>query len=261
MEQNDIFIEKQGAIATMFLNRPEKRNALNLNMWKLIPIRLKELEEDKEVKVLIIRGRDDTAFAAGADIGEFQTLRMNPENARDYDYHVEEAETSLNQFSKPIIAMIQNFCIGGGCEIALACDLRFTSENGIFGITPSKLGLIYGVSATKNLVDTVGPSKAKDILFSGRFLNATEAYHIGLVDQVFPDDDIIEKTYEYARLVANRAQKTVKGSKKVVRYLLEDSSIQLNDIYSMMNDAIQSNDYKEGISAFLEKRKPNFKDI
>ncbi|PID20176.1 enoyl-CoA hydratase [Sporosarcina sp. P3] len=261
MNNEDMFIEKKGTIATLSFNRVQKRNALNLNTWKLIPSLLKRLEDDDEIKVVILRGKDSTAFAAGADISEFDEFLKDENALNDFDLSVEKAEAALQNFPKPIIAMIQNYCIGGGCQVALACDMRFTSDNGVFGITPARLGVIYGLNATKNLVDTVGPSRAKDILFSGRFLHAEEALRIGLVDKVYPDDEIIVKTYEYANLLASKAQKSIKGSKKIIKIILDDSTMNKSEVDSLMKDAYESKDFKEGYTSFIEKRTPNFIDI
>ncbi|MDQ0339955.1 enoyl-CoA hydratase/carnithine racemase [Caldalkalibacillus uzonensis] len=261
MATEHLFLEKQGHVATLYLNRPEKKNALTYEMWAAIPGFIEEVEADDEIKVLIIRGVNGEAFAAGADISEFETLRSTPEGAMKYNEKVLAAEAALYNCSKPIIAMIQKYCIGGGCEIAAACDLRFTSENGIFGITPAKLGLIYDLSATKNVVDLIGPSRAKDILFSGRFLDAQEAFAYGLVDHVYPDEEIVEKTYAYAEMVASRAQKTVKGAKKIIREILNGATEETEEIKQMILDSFVSSDYKEGVRAFLEKRQPQFKEV
>lgn len=261
MSKGYVFTEKEGSIATLYFNRTEKRNALNLEMWTTIPELLKELELDDEIKVLVLRGVDETTFAAGADISEFKTLRSTVEGARQYNDKVLEAEAILYHFSKPTIAMIQKYCVGGGCELAMACDLRFSSENGIFGITPAKLGLIYNLAGTKNLVDIVGPARAKDILFSGRLLDAKEAYEFGLIDRVYNDKEVVHKTYEYAKLVSERAQKAVKGSKKIIKEILNGATEESTEITQMILNSFESEDYKEGVRAFLDKRKPNFKEV
>src|SRR5699024_1100088 len=128
-----------------------------------------------------------------------------------------EAGNALEDCSKPIIALIEGACVGGGSEIALSCDIRFSSKTAFFGITPSKIGLIYGVSQTKRLVNTVGPSRAKDILFSGRLFEASEAYNIGFVDYLYPENLIVEKTYDYANLLTTRSQDSIKASKFITK--------------------------------------------
>lgn len=255
--KDPILVHKCNGTATLSLNRPEKRNALTLSMWKQIPLILQDLADDQDVKVVIIKGVDDRAFSAGADISEFKEVRSSPEQSRKYDQDLTTAGDAIQAFPKPVIALVQRHCIGGACELALACDLRFSSDNGIFGITPSKLGIVYGLPQTRRLIEVVGPSRAKDILFSGRFLDAEEAYKIGLVDRIIKDEEVVEKTYEYAQLLAQRSQITIQGAKKIIGNLLKGEE----EIKSTMvvEESYNSEDFKEGVQAFLEKRKPNFK--
>jgi enoyl-CoA hydratase len=256
---NEVYLEKEGAIATLFFNRPEKRNALTYGMWKSIPALLKDVEEDRNIKVLIIRGVDETAFAAGADISEFKTLRYSAEGADTYNKATLEAEEILGKLTKPTIAMIQGYCVGGGCELAVACDFRFSDTTGKYGITPAKLGLIYNLPGTKNLVDLVGPAKAKDILFSGRILDSEEADRIGLIDRLYSPDEVVEKTYEYAELLTRNAQMSIRGAKRVIHDVCSGVTEEHDEIAQLVLSSFESEDYKEGVQAFLEKRKPNFK--
>ncbi|MET3505375.1 enoyl-CoA hydratase-related protein [Halalkalibacter oceani] len=257
----DVFVEKNGGIATLFLNRPEKRNAFHFAMWQDIGKYVRELEEDDDVKVLIIRGVDETSFAAGADISEFKTLRYTAEGAKKYNDETMAMEEILLGCTKPTIAMIQRYCVGGGLELAMACDLRFSSETGLFAITPAKLGLIYNLKPTKRLVDLVGPARAKDILFSGRILDAKEAYEFRLIDRVYTEEEIIEKTYEYAALLTERAQRAVKGSKRIINEVVGGAQEESEEIAQLILDSFESSDYKEGVKAFQEKRKPVFKEV
>lgn len=256
---NSLSINKSEGVATIHLNRPKKKNTITLKMWKEIPKILNEMEADTDVKTVIIRGADETVFSAGADINEFVTEREKSSNAMNYDMHVTNAGDALESFSKPLIAMIEGPCIGGGCDLALACDLRFSSVTGVFGITPAKIGLVYGVPQTKRLVETVGPSRAKDILFSGRFLNAKEAYNIGLVDRVYKTNEIIEKTYSYAKLLGERSQITIHGAKKINKAILEKKE-DTKEIKNVIYKSYYSTDIQEGVLAFQEKRPPEFKE-
>lgn len=253
-EQKSILISKMEDIATIYLNRPEKKNAMTLDMWKQIPQILDELEYNLEVKVVIIRGINDEVFCAGADIKEFSVERMDATSAQNYDNYLTAAGEALENFPKPVIAMIEGPCIGGGSELALACDIRFSSDTGIFGITPAKIGLIYGVPQTKRLIDAVGPSRAKDILFSGRFLDSTEAHQVGLIDFVYPKESIVEETYNYARLLGTRSQATIKAAKLITKLILEGEV----DKDFEHNLKFYSTDIHEGIKAFKEKRQPQF---
>lgn len=259
MIYNELYIEKENHIATLYINRPEKRNAFTFDMWNAIPDLLKTLEEDSDVKVVILRGVDDTSFSAGADISEFRTIRSSVDGAGIYNEANEAAIESLGNFSKPTIAMVQGFCIGGGCEIAVACDFRFSDTTGKFGITPAKLGLIYSMTGTKNLVNLVGSSNAKDILFSARIMNQDEAFRIGLINQIYSPEELVEKTYEYAALLARNAQLTIRGSKKIINEILNSERKETDEISDLILSSYVSEDYKEGINAFIEKRKPTFK--
>lgn len=261
MRKEFLYVEIRDSIATLFINRPDKRNALNFEMWSEIPDILHALEQDEDVKLLIIRGSDETAFAAGADISEFTTLRSTAVGEKIYNQKVTMAESAIIHFSKPTIAMIQKYCIGGGCMIALACDMRFSSESGVFGITPAKLGLIYPFSGTKNLVDLVGIARAKDLLYSGRELNVYEAYSFGLVDRIYAEEEIVAKTYEYAELLTKRSQKTIKGAKKIIADIKNGLDVETEEIKQLVDGSYSSSDYKEGVKAFLEKRLPIFKEI
>lgn len=261
MDKGYLYLKKRNAIATLVLNRPEKRNVLNYEMWCAIPELIRQAEEDDEIKVLIVRGADESAFSAGADVSEFTTLRSTAEGERVYNEAVMRAEAAFYHFSKPVIAMIQKYCIGGGSLLALACDLRFCSENGVFGITPSKLGIVYAFSGTKKLVELAGAARAKDILFSGRELDAREAYAYGLVDRVFPDREIAEKTYEYAEMLTRRSQTSIKGAKKVIREIMNGAVEESEEVSRLVASSYASEDYKEGVRAFLEKRLPNFREI
>jgi enoyl-CoA hydratase len=251
-------IEREDNLAWLVIDRPDKRNALNYEMWMALPELAAELEADPAVRVVILRGVDDSAFSAGADISEFETLRANSEGARTYNAATHAGERAIAELRKPTVAMVQGPCIGGGCGLALACDFRFSDENGRFGITPAKLGMVYSLTATKQLVDVVGPSHAKYILFSGLQLDAERAYQIGLVNELVPTAEIVGRTRRFASIVASRAQYAVRGTKRVVELILDGESEDNEETKSLRNDAFDTEDYQEGVRAFLEKRKPVF---
>jgi enoyl-CoA hydratase len=259
IKTESIYLVKEGSIATIYLNRPDKRNAMNYEMWSKLPELLEEAESNPSIKALILRGVNDVAFSAGADISEFKEVRSNGKQSRLYDQTTHRANECLANFKKPSIALIQGYCVGGGAGLALDCDFRFSDTNGRFGITPSKLGLVYGTSSTKRIVDLVGPAKAKDILMSGRIMNVEEAYRIGLIDCILQPDEIEEKTYEYANLIASRAQFTVRAAKQIVKEVLNGAMKNSDEINRLVEEAYDTEDYKEGVRAFMEKRKPDFK--
>jgi enoyl-CoA hydratase len=259
MGNNHVYLEKNGAVATLFFNRPEKRNALTHEMWKAIPGLVKDAGEDANIKVLVLRGVDETSFAAGADISEFKTLRSTAAGAKIYNDATHEAERAVATFKKPTIAMVQGFCIGGGCELAAACDFRFADTTARFGITPAKLGLVYGLDATKQLVDLVGPSNAKYILFSGNHLDVQKASSFGLVNEIYSPEEIVEKTYEFAETLCTRAQFTVRSMKYIINQVAAGVAEDTEETKRLRLVSFETEDYKEGVSAFMEKRKPEFK--
>ncbi|QQK78889.1 enoyl-CoA hydratase/isomerase family protein [Salicibibacter cibi] len=257
--EKDIYYEVNDEIATIYFNRSHKRNALTYDIWREIPKIIEECEDNPNVKMIIFQSVDEKAFSAGADISEFKTHRYTAESASHYNDVTMKAEKAIMNVSKPTIAMIQGFCVGGGCEIAVACDFRFSDENGKFGITPARLGLVYNTPGTKNLVDLVGPAKAKDILYTGRLITAEEALGIGLIDRVISSEDIQEETGAYAGTICNNAQFAVRGSKRIVHEVLEGATEDSDETAQLILDSFVSEDYQEGVNAFLEKRKAHFK--
>ncbi|HJV46773.1 MAG TPA: enoyl-CoA hydratase-related protein [Bacillota bacterium] len=256
--KGDLYLEKDGPIATLYFNRPEKRNAISHEMWKAIPGLVHEVEEDSSIKVLILRGVDHTAFAAGADISEFYSIMSSVEGAKLHNETTHIAERALVSLTKPSIAMIQGFCIGGGCELAVACDFRFSDTNGRFGITPAKLGLVYSLEATKQLVDLVGPQNAKFILYSGKHFDIERAVRMGLVDEVYSPGEIEQKTYEFAKLLTENAQFPIRVAKYFVAQILQGVNEETEEARNLRLGSFETSDYQEGVRAFMEKRKPQF---
>lgn len=255
---DDLQLEHQGAVATLTLNRPDSRNAISLSMYKRLPELAETVNADPGIRVLVVRGAGTKAFAAGADIGEFREVRSDASSARSYNEYVAAAEQALEGITKPTIAMVHGYCIGGGCGLALACDLRFSDHQGRFGITPAKLGLVYSLESTKRLVDLVGPDQAKWILFSGLHVDAERALRIGLVTSLHPAGELEDTTFEFAETIATRAQYSVTATKEIVGRI---SSGQVEDdaeTTRLRNLSFDTDDYAEGVSAFLEKRPPRF---
>ncbi|TNE57518.1 MAG: enoyl-CoA hydratase [Alphaproteobacteria bacterium] len=255
---DDIKLIRQGAIGHLVLNRPDKLNALNKAMWAAIPALLKEAETDKALKVLLVHGADERAFAAGADISEFGEVFGTREAAKDFSKIVTEAHAALHNFPKPTIARVEGRCIGGGCGLALCCDLRFAAKGATFGITPAKLGLAYRLPETKRLVDLVGAAKAKDILFSGRLLSAEESLQIGLIDRLFDSGDLEAETEAYCALLAQNSQYSIRSIKRIVNLILEGTPKDTAESLTLEAGGPEGDDFKEGTRAFLEKRKPVF---
>ena len=255
---DELLVTGRGAVTTLVLNRPAKRNAISLEMWKALPGVLQGLASDPQLRVLVVRGAGETAFASGADISEFQRVRSDVATARAYSRTVEVADRMLAAFPRPTIAMIYGFCVGGGLEVALACDLRFASRASRFGITAARLGIIYGFTSTRRLASVVGPAHARDILFSGRLVGSEEARAMGLVN-VMADPETLEKqTYEYAERLAQQAPLSQRGAKLMLQHLQGEGEMADSDLAAFIEQAYESEDYREGVRAFLEKRRPRF---
>lgn len=255
---DDLRVEHSGAVATLTLDRPESRNAIRLEMYRELPGLLRGIDDDPRVKVLVVRGAGTKAFAAGADISEFRDVRADAESARSYNEQVAAAEQALEGMAKPTIAMVHGYCVGGGCGLALACDLRFCDTGAQFAITPAKLGLVYSLESTRRLVDLVGPAQAKWILFSGQRVDAAHALRTGLADVVTEPGDLAGQVYDFAELVGTRAQYSVRAAKEVVRRIVAGQRRDDADTTQLRNASFDTEDYAEGVRAFLEKRAPEF---
>lgn len=248
----ELKVEMTGSVATLTIDRPAKRNAMSFDMWSAIPGLLASVSS---ARVLLIQGGEH--FSAGADISEFSSLRSGADGATRYSEAVHAAERAIASFPAPSVAVISGFCIGGGCEIALACDLRIAASDARFGITPAKLGIVYNFTSTKQLVDAVGPAWAKQILFSGDIIDAATALRIGLVNELHAPEELAGRAKELASTIVSRSQVSQHGAKTIIDKIAagepEDESV-----HALYGKAVHSEDYAEGVRAFLEKRPPRF---
>lgn len=249
-------LDIDGRLATLTIDRPQRRNALSFQMWSAIPELLAGVAADERVRALVIRGTDH--FSAGADISEFATLRNTVEGARRYGAAVHAGERAIAELPIPTIAAITGFCIGGGCEVALACDIRVAADDARFGITPAKLGIVYNFTSTKQLVDAVGPAWAKQILLSGDILDAATALRIGLVNELRPAGELAARVTELAETIASRAPVSVRGAKQIVGRISAGQHEEDAAVRALYDAAVSSADYAEGVAAFLAKRPPKF---
>ncbi|AHH99702.1 enoyl-CoA hydratase/isomerase family protein [Kutzneria albida] len=257
----ELSLSVDGPVATLTIDRPDKRNAFALRMWAALPAVARAVESAPEVRVLLVRGAGDGPFSAGADIGEFGTVRRGEEAASAYSATVHAAERAIAELSKPTIALVQGWCVGGGCELALACDLRVADESARFGITPAKLGLVYNQVSTAQVVTAVGAAWAKYILFTGELLDAQTALRIGLVQQVHPREQAAEAALALARLIAQRAPITVAGAKALVNRVVEGTAEADQWAERWYAASYRSAEYTEGVTAFVAKRTADFSEI
>jgi enoyl-CoA hydratase len=258
-EQGPVYVERDGRVATIVLNQPRKRNALNLAMWEAIPPALAELEADPEVRVIVLRGAGRDAFSAGADIGEFQEHRSTPEKAMAYGKRTHAAFDRLAECHKPTIAMIYGFCIGGGAELALCADVRIAGESAQFAITPARLGISLGWTDLRNLLWLVGPANAKEILLTAGRFDASRALAMGLVNRVVADDAVEAEVAKVAGEMSDVSPASVRWLKEAIELIARDPSLaSVTDRDERAAALFGGPDFREGVQAFLDKRKPNF---
>jgi enoyl-CoA hydratase/carnithine racemase len=247
------------AVLHVRFSNPAKHNALTMDMWEGLPALLKQAESDNRVRLVVFSGAGDKAFISGADISQFEDLRAAKEAVKRYEQTAESALQSIYEFAKPTIACIRGYCIGGGMNVAISCDIRIASTDAVFSIPATRLGLGYRVSAMQNLVNLVGPGFANDIFFTGRRLDAAEASRIGLVNRVAPPNELDALLKEYTSAITTGAPLTIRAGKRIVREVLKADDIDMDTCRRLIGDCFDSEDYVEGRRAFMEKRKPHFK--
>ena len=252
-ELADIHLETQGPIAHLIIGRAAKRNAFNQAMWEALPGLVAKAMADPALRVLVLQSAEPGIFCAGADIGELAANADNPDWRLASQTAINRAQWELTRAAKPTIALIDGDCIGGGCGLALACDLRVASARSRFGITPAKLGLVYPLHDTKLLVDLIGPANAKRILFTGTLIGTAEAHRIGLIDIIADTaDDLIAAMTS----VSGHSQRE---SKAIIRHILDGQTADDDRTRALFADAFAGPDFSEGVDAFLNKRTPRFK--
>jgi enoyl-CoA hydratase/carnithine racemase len=250
---------KEGGIGWMIFNQPEKHNAVSYEMWLAVPKIIAAFEADPQVRVIVLAGAGEKAFVSGADISEFETARGTVEKVKRYEEITDRATDHAVHLSKPTIAMIRGYCIGGGLGIALSCDLRYATEASRFGIPAAKLGLGYRHEGVKKLVDVVGPSAAKEIFFTARQFSAAEALQMRLINRVVSDGELESTVREACALICANAPLTITAAKGVIGELTKvGSDLDAAHCDSLINACFDSGDYQEGRKAFMEKRKPVF---
>jgi enoyl-CoA hydratase len=253
----NVLLERRGRIALITINRPDKLNALNIATRKELADTLDELRNDEEIRVVVITGAGEKAFVAGADINEFAGRTAVQQRAV---MKARNVFISAEDFPKPLIAMINGFCLGGGCELALSCDIRIASDRAKFGQPEINLGIIPGGGGTQRMTRLIGEGKAMQLVLTGEMIDAQEAYRLGLVNEVHPAAELEAKTMEMANKIAEKSPIALAMAKTSVknaaRTTLREGLDREIDLFAL---CFSSEDKEEGVRAFLEKRKPEFK--
>ena len=259
MDYENLIVEIKNSIAILSINRPEKLNALNGETLAELKIAFTELKNDENVKVIIMTGKGEKAFIAGADIAELNKLNMI--GGKEFSEKGQAVLNLIEHFEKPVIAAVNGFALGGGCEMALACHIRLASENAKFGQPEVNLGIIPGYGGTQRLSRLVNSGRAMEYILTGEIITAHEALRIGLVNHVFPKDELIIKAVELAEKIALKPQNAVRLAIKAIS-AADEVSLKEGQNYEAVLFALccGTEDFKEGTNAFLEKRKPNFQN-
>jgi enoyl-CoA hydratase/carnithine racemase len=241
-------------------NHPAKHNALSVDMWQAVPPLLAQAEQDDAIRLVVFSGAGEKAFVSGADISQFEDMRAAREAVKQYEVLAEEALLAIQRCGKPTLACIRGFCIGGGVNVAISCDLRIASEDAVFSIPAARLGLGYRFSALKNLVHLVGVGVAKDLFYTARKIDGHEAARVGLVTRVCSAAELPGMLAEYTAAMAANAPLTIRAGKRIIEEILKDDADLDRDLCKrLILDCFESGDYAEGRRAFMDKRKPVFK--
>lgn len=253
-EKGDLLVAVDGAVGTITLNRPSKRNAVTFDMWVALGAACHRLAADPAVRVVVLRGAGDH-FCAGADITEL--LAARPVGTPSFMDANMAAEHALATLPKPTIAVVQGDCIGGGCALAIDCDLRIAADGARFGITPSKLGIVYPPASLERAVHLLGPA-AKRLLFTGDLIDAAEAHRVGLVDELLPAAAVEARVTELAATLAQRSLLTQAATKEMIAAIVEHGVVSADLADSWAREATSSGEMAEGVAAFQERRPPKF---
>ncbi|HJS38542.1 MAG TPA: enoyl-CoA hydratase [Burkholderiales bacterium] len=260
MSAGKLTVEKRGAVGWIVFDQPEKKNAINGAMWRGIPEAMARFDADADVRCVAFRGAGTEAFAAGADISEFEKIRAGRGAVSEYDGLLDRVLHSIQDSRKPSVALIHGFCMGGGLEVALACDLRYCGTSAQFGIPAAKLGIAYNVEGHKRLLETVGHARAREIMFLGRRYGAAEALAMGLVHRVLPDGELAGFVDGVIATLLENAPLSIANSKTILEeYAKASGAADHERMAAAIERCAKSEDYQEGRRAFMEKRKPRFR--
>ncbi len=256
--KDTVYVERDGAIATVVLNRPDKLNAMTLEMWLRLGEAMRALEADDAVRCIVLRGAGEKAFAAGADIAEFIKTRANAKQAKEYGGQIAGTMLAVAHCRHPTVALIHGACVGGGLEVASQCDMRIAGASARFGVPIKNLGLVVAYDEMAGLIALAGRAVALEILLEGRVFGAEEALAKGLVNRVVPDDRVDEETNATARRIAEGAPLVARWHKKFAHRLADPRPLSEQE-YDESYACFDTEDFREGSAAFVAKRKPQFK--
>ncbi|AWL98532.1 MULTISPECIES: enoyl-CoA hydratase [Bradyrhizobium] len=246
-------------VGVITFNNPDKRNAMSLEMWEGFGEALTSLRDDETVRVVVLRGAGGKAFVSGADISQFEKTRHNAAASEEYARRSAAQRALLADYPKPTIACIDGFCLGGGMQVAMLADIRIAAHDSQFGIPAAKLGIAYGFDGLRHLVSLVGPSWARLLMYTGMRIDSAEALRIGLIERVFPVDELWGETMTIAETISQNAPLAIKAAKITIAQVLKDESQRdMDAIKAIGNACMDSADFREGRQAFMEKRKPQF---
>ncbi len=249
MAEPGLSLRVDGGTATVTISNPAKRNAMTTGMWRELPVLLDRLAVDPAVRVVLLTGADGT-FCAGADIAG---LRDQP----DPGTAAVAAEEALAAFPKPTVAVIRGTCVGGGCQLAVACDLRFAAHGSRFGVPPARLGIVYPASTTRRLTALIGPASAKYLLFSAELIDAERALRTGLIDELLPEQELDARVAGFAATLAARSQLTQVAAKEFIG-VPSNAAVPAERLAHWQEQADRGGEATEGMTAFLERREPRF---
>jgi enoyl-CoA hydratase len=254
-----VLVRLEGPALHIVFNNPARHNALSVDMWGAVPPLLAQAAADERVRIVVFSGAGDKAFVSGADISQFEDMRAAKEAVKHYEALAEDALMGIHGFSKPTLACIRGWCIGGGLNVALSCDIRIAASDAVFSIPAGRMGLGYRYSALKNLVDLIGVGAAKDLFYTARRIGAAEALSLGLVTRSCSVEELPALRDEYVDTIAQNAPLTLFAAKQIIGEILKPSpELDAERCRELILRCFESEDYIEGRRAFMEKRKPRF---
>lgn len=256
--EGSIDVVLEGEVARVVISRPSMRNALSLAMWRAIPDVLRSIRSNTAVQLVVVEGQGDEAFSAGADIREFEGLIASRAAGLNYIDAIHGAEDALAMFELPTVARIRGFCVGGGLELAMACDMRFATDDSRFMAPPARLGIAYSVSSTRRLCMLVGEGRAKELLFSASEIDAAEAVRIGLVNSIFAREDFDREVSQRIAAMLRNSQRSLRNAKVIVDAVRSGAMSDSAEMRALRVSDFSGVDFAEGVDAFRARRRANF---